>query len=218
MYTPTAFKLDDTAQQLQLMDQYPFATLIAQGPQGLMAMHLPVLLQRGRDGGRLHAHIARNNGEFADCPDGTEVLVVFNGPHAYISPSWYPTKKTSNGKAVPTWNYVAVHVHGVLNHQSDRQWLLSHLDQLVQRHESGRPDPWALADAPDDYLGMMAGQIVGLDIAITRIEGKAKLSQNRPPVDQRGVVLGLRNPQEPASSYFCLDIAALIDARLNAKP
>jgi transcriptional regulator len=219
MYTPSAFELDDPLGQQQLINGYPFATLTAHGAQGLFATHIPFLLdlQQGSHG-VLQAHIAKNNSEFAGCPDGTPVLVVFQGPSAYISPSWYPTKKSSNGKAVPTWNYVAVHVHGVLCHQGEAAWLMDHLGRMTLRHEQNRPDPWSIKDAPADYIDTMVQHIVGLEIAITRIEGKAKLSQNRPAVDQQGVVHGLNDPLEPIGpGRSGGEVARLMQARLDSK-
>ncbi|NYT61467.1 FMN-binding negative transcriptional regulator [Alcaligenaceae bacterium] len=219
MYTPSAFELTDFNLQQQVIHNYPLGTLIAQGASGLAATHLPFLFDSigGQQSGLLQAHIAKTNTEFSLFPDNTPVLAVFQGPHAYISPSWYPTKASTGGKAVPTWNYVAVHVHGTLSVKADPAWLLQHLEKQTKRYELGRLHPWSLSDSPADYMKTMLDHIVGLEISITRIEGKAKLSQNRPLVDQKSVIQALNNPSEPAiGSVFNQEIARLMQQRLQA--
>ena len=218
MYTPAAFELTDLASQQKLIQRYPFGTLIAQRDGGLIATHLPFLLASADNAaGALQAHIAKNNTEFASLPDGTQVLIIFQGPHAYISPSWYPTKAATQGKAVPTWNYVSVHVHGTLSVKTETAWLLKHLEQQTDRYEAGRPDAWSIHDAPGDYINMMLGHIVGLEISINCIEGKEKLSQNRHAVDQQGVIQGLTSTLEPsASADFNHEIARLMKLRLTS--
>lgn len=221
MYTPHAFELTDLGSQQQIIDRYPFGTLVTQGNGDLVATHLPFLLSQNDSGpGALQAHIAKNNKEFACMPDGTPVLAMFHGPHAYISPSWYPTKKITQGKAVPTWNYVSVHVHGRLSIKTDPAWLLEHLEQQTTRYEHGRPDSWSISDAPSDYIEMMLQHIVGIEISITKIVGKTKLSQNRPLIDQQSVIQGLTDPRQPLmGSVFNQEIASLMQARLdNDKP
>jgi transcriptional regulator len=194
MYTPRAFELNDLDAQRDIIQTHPLGTLIASGPDGLRATHVPFILDgNGMPGLRLHAHIARNNTEFAELESGSAVLVIFQGPHAYISPSWYPSKVTSHGKAVPTWNYVSAHVHGTLQQVDDPAWLLRHLEAQTLKHEGHRAHPWSMADAPFDYIDSMIRQVVGLEIVITKIEAKAKLSQNRPVVDQQGVIEALSN-------------------------
>ncbi len=212
MYTPSAFELTDLDLQRQVIDHYPLGTLVVQEKGDLLATHLPFLQQQPAHGaGLLQAHIARNNAEFACLPDGAAVLVVFQGPHAYISPSWYPTKASMQDKAVPTWNYVSVHVHGRLSIKTDPAWLLEHLGRQTARYELGRPDPWSIHDAPRDYIDMMLQHIVGLEICIERIEGKAKLSQNRPLADRQGVIQGLTDPLQPSiGSPFNREIARLM--------
>lgn len=219
MYTPSAFELTDPDSQWQFIDHYPLGTLIVHEKGDLLATHLPFLQQRepAQGAGLLQAHIARNNAEFACLPDGTAVLAVFQGPHAYISPSWYPTKASTQGKAVPTWNYVSVHVHGKLTVKTDPAWLLEHLERQTARYEQGRPDPWSIHDAPRDYIDTMRQHIVGLEISIERIEGKAKLSQNRPLADRQGVIHGLTDPLQPSiGSVFNGEIARLM--RNSLKP
>lgn len=220
MYTPSAFQLTDFNSQQQVIHSYPLGALIVQGNKQLTATHLPLLFipDSNKGFGSLQAHIAKNNEEFSLLPDETPVLVVFQGPHAYISPSWYPTKASTGGKAVPTWNYVAVHVHGKLSVKTDTEWLLEHLAKQTTRYEEGRIQPWSLSDAPPDYMQTMLSHIVGLEISITGIEGKEKLSQNRPVVDQKSIVQALNNPREPAiGSVFNQEIAMLMEKRLKSE-
>lgn len=199
MYTPKSFELNDAISQYQLIHEYPFGTLVSLCDGALAATHLPLLIAENAAGDRvLQAHVARNNSEFALLQDGSAVLAVFHGPHAYISPSWYPTKASTHGKAVPTWNYVAVHVHGTMTTHSDPAWLLEHLTRQTERYEHNRPDPWSITDAPPDYIETMLKSIVGLEITVQRIEGKEKLSQNRPAADQQGVIDSLRDTQDSA--------------------
>lgn len=195
MYTPRAFEFNDVGAQKGLIQSYPLGTLVAHGPGGLMATHLPFILEGSAIPDlRLQAHVARNNLEFCELTAGSPVLAVFQGPHAYISPSWYPTKATNQGKAVPTWNYVSVHVHGTLRQVNDPAWLMSHLEAQTHRHEADRAHPWSMSDAPPEFIDAMIGQIVGLEITVERIEAKAKLSQNRQAVDQQGVIRALSGP------------------------
>lgn len=189
MYTPKAFELTDQASQYQVIREYPLGTLVSGGKDKLVATHLPFLVTTdARQNVVLQAHIARSNAEFSQLGEGTPVLAIFQGPHSYVSPSWYPSKASSNGKAVPTWNYVAVHVHGTLMIQSDPAWLLEHLTLQTERYERTQPNPWSIDDAPVDYIDAMLRSIVGIEITITDIEAKEKLSQNRPLADQQGVI------------------------------
>ena len=166
-------------------------TLVTAGRGGLDASHLPMLLETpdGRPA-RLIGHVARANGQWRETPDRSPALAVALGPDAYVTPSWYPAKAES-GRVVPTWNYVAVHAHGVVRFFHDRERLLDLVERLTDVHEQGRPHPWRVSDAPPGYVdGLLAG-IVGVELEITRLEGKWKVSQNRSATDRRGVVEGL---------------------------
>jgi len=185
MYLPKHFAETRVEALHGLIDAYPFATLVASSDAGLLANHLPFL----RRGEVLQGHVARGN-ELAAL-DGTEVLLVFQGPDGYISPNWYPSKHET-GREVPTWNYAVVHVHGRLRVIDDAAWLRKLLETLTDRHEAGQPQPWQVADAPVDHVSKLLGAIVGLEIAIERVEGKFKLSQNHPARNRAGVVAGLR--------------------------
>lgn len=185
MYLPCSFQETREDALHALMRSYPFATVITAGAAGVAANHLPLELVDGR----LHGHVARVN-ELAKA-DGAEVLAIFQGPDAYVSPNWYPSKHET-GREVPTWNYAVVHVHGRLRVVEDKAWLRALLERLTERHEAGQASPWRVDDAPADHVEKMLGAIAGLDIAIERIEGKFKLSQNHPARNRAGVVDGLR--------------------------
>jgi transcriptional regulator len=191
MYTPAPFAEDRPEIIRALIAAHPFATLVTTGDSGLMATHLPLLFEP-RDGeeGQLVGHVARPNPQWRELDPDTEALAIFQGPHGYITPSWYPTKQAT-GKVVPTWNYAAVHVYGRLRVIRERDWLLDHVRRLTQRMEARHAEPWALDDAPPEFVEAMLRGIVGIEVAITRIEGKWKMSQNRPPADRDGVVAGL---------------------------
>lgn len=172
------------------IDAHPFATLVTATPDGPFATHLPVLLDRSPGGhGALHAHLSRANPHHKR-PVLGEALVIFQGPDAYITPTWYASK-AEHGKVVPTWNYVAVHAYGTLRFIEDLDFLRSHLETLTARVESSRTPSWSQSDAPPEFIAQMEKGIVGVELAITRLEGKWKMSQNRPAADIDGVVRGL---------------------------
>lgn len=190
MYIPKHFEETRPGTLHALMQAQPLATLVVHGPQGLDANHIPLHLSADAgEHGTLRGHISRANPLAA--LDGAEVLAVFHGPDAYVTPSWYPTKAES-GKAVPTWNYAVVHAHGRLRIVEDAGWLRSHLETLTDSQEAGLPTPWQVADAPADYIAKMAAAIVGIEIEITRLAGKWKVSQNQPDANRAGVVAGLQ--------------------------
>ncbi len=201
MYQPAhrKFEVEDPAALLAELCAVVPATLITHGPGGFRASILPMLFDPD-DGphGTLRGHLARANPQWREIEaaieaggDGAgEALAIFDGPDAYISPAWYEEKRLT-GKVVPTWNYVTVQAHGTITTVHDPDWLIPHVGRLVARHQAGRPDPWALTDAPDAYVRTQARAIVGLELRITRLEAKAKLSQNRSPADIDGTITGL---------------------------
>ncbi|MEX6500702.1 FMN-binding negative transcriptional regulator [Pseudomonas zhanjiangensis] len=191
MYLPASFRQDDLAALHQQIAEARLATVISQGPEGLQASHLPLLLvaEEG-EFGTLYGHFARANPHWRALADGQEALVIFNGPEAYVSPSWYPAK-AEHGKVVPTWNYVAVHAYGRAELFDDAERLLTLVGRLSDQHEAGRAQPWAVSDAPRDYIDGMLRAIVGFALPIQRLEGKWKLGQNRSTADQAGVREGL---------------------------
>ncbi len=190
MYQPTHFVEQDAEALLALMTSAPLATLV-RGGAGLAADILPLVVDRVGAGWRITGHVARANALWREA-DGQPVLAIFQGPQAYISPNWYPSK-AQHGKAVPTWNYTMVQVHGTLRAIEDPEWLRAFVTRLTERHEGGRAMPWHVADAPADYLAAMLQAIVGIEIEVTKLEGKFKLSQNRSAEDRTGVVLGLES-------------------------
>jgi transcriptional regulator len=191
MYLPAHFEETRSEVLHTLMRTHPFATLVTHDANGLTANHLPLhFAAEIAPCGVLQGHVARANPVWRQSPDA-EVLVIFHGPQAYVTPSWYATKR-EHGKAVPTWNYVVVHARGRLRAIDDPVWLRRQLETLVAHHEAGFTDPWAIADAPPDYIDKMLASVVGIEITLTDLTGKWKVSQNQPEVNRAGVVAGLR--------------------------
>lgn len=192
MYVPSAFVPVEPAALRELMSDNGFATLVSGGAAGLVATHVPVLHDpQPAPNGRLIAHLARAN-PHAAALDGAEVLTIFVGPHGYVSPSWYEAHP-----AVPTWNYAAVHVYGRARLVTEAGRLREIVAQLVDKYESGRPAPWSMAGLPERYRHGMLNAIVGIEIDVTHIEGKHKLSQNRNAEDRRRVIATLEESRDP---------------------
>jgi transcriptional regulator len=191
MYQPPAFREDRLEVQHDLIRAQPLGLLITAGPSGLMANLIPFLINpETSPRGTLRAHFSRANPHWRELAAVEECLVVFQGPQDYVTPSWYVTKQET-GKVVPTWNYVTVHAWGRPHVIEDGQWLRRQLDDLTHLNEGSRPMPWLVDDAPPDYVAAQMKGIIGLEIPIDRIEGKWKVSQNRPAADRAGVVAGL---------------------------
>lgn len=191
MYTPKLHEETDAATMQALIAAHPLGTWVVHGDDGLEANHIPFLFDPdGCEHGRLLAHVARANDVWKLCQGEVDSMVIFQGHDGYISPSWYPSKHTE-GKAVPTWNYAVVHAHGQPRVIEDPQRLLDLLTRMTQVHEAGQALPWKVSDAPDDYIQRMLTAIVGIEIPITKLVGKWKVSQNRTVPDKLGVVAGL---------------------------
>lgn len=191
MYIPSAFNEARTDVLQAFVRANPLATLVSNGPEGLFATPVPMLLDAGEgEHGVLVAHVARANPHWQMLAAGAPALAVFGGPSAYVSPDWYPNKHAT-GRDVPTWNYATVHAHGVATTFDDPDELLALLTRLTDRHEATRATPWQVSDAPVDYIRQQLRAIVGVRLAITRIEGKFKLSQNRAAADRQGARAGL---------------------------
>ncbi len=186
VYLPPAFTEARPEVLIEHIERHDFGMLVSHGAHGLAASHIPFLIERDGKQMRLHGHLARPNPQIGDLAEGGEALAVFHGPHAYISPKWYET-----GPAVPTWNYTDVHAYGTVRLVDDVDWLQQLLRRLSERHEARNPAPWRMQDLPGPYLKGMLKGIIGLDIAVTRLEGKYKLSQNRPAEDRPGVIAAL---------------------------
>ena len=186
VYLPPAFTEARPEVLIGHIERHDFGLLISHGSAGLVASHIPFLVEREGDQLHLLGHLARPNPQVAGLADGGEVLTIFSGPHAYISPGWY-----ASGPAVPTWNYADVHAYGNLRLVDDVDWLRTVLRRLSDRHEARSAEPWKMQDLPEPYTsGMMKG-IIGLDIAVARLEGKYKLSQNRPAADRPRITAAL---------------------------
>lgn len=210
MYLPAHFAEARPETLHALMRERPFATLVSTAGGTPVADHLP--LQLSADGSRLLGHVARAN-PLWQTADGQEVLAIFHGPQAYVSPGWYPSKR-EHGKAVPTWNYVVVHARGRLSSFTDATRLRGLLDELVDHHEAGFAAPWRIDDAPTDYVESMLRAIVGIEIAISDLSGKWKISQNQPAANRAGVVAGLRQRKGDDAAAM----AGLVAATLAAEP
>ena len=190
MYTPPAFREDDPATLRQIMREARLSALVTATAEGLVATPLPLILdEREGELGVLHGHLARANPQWKLAAIG-EALVIFSGPDAYVTPSWYASKR-EHGKVVPTWNYAAVHAYGPVEFFEDERRLHEAVTRLTNLYEKPRAEPWAVTDAPEPFIKSQLKGIVGLRMPITRIEGKRKMSQNRPEADREGVAAGL---------------------------
>ena len=200
MYVPPAFAEDRAEALAALVEAHPLALLVTGGDVGLLANPVPMLWQDGI----LRAHLARANGQVASLraaeAAGAEVLAVFQGPQAYVSPGWYASK-AEHGKVVPTWNYLMVQIRGVPRVIDDAGWLRAQVDALTDRHEAGFADPWAVSDAPDGFVAAQLRGIVGVEIPVAQVAGKWKASQNRPASDRAGVIAGLGAEGRPMAAH-----------------
>ena len=192
MYQPSHHSEDRLEVQHALIRTYPLGALVTLGEEGLVANHIPFILDEGAGAlGTLRGHVARANGQWREFRRDVEALVIFQGPQSYITPSWYPTKQET-GKVVPTWNYVVVHAYGAIRAIEDGNWLRDQIERLTALQEGVRAEPWAVSDAPGAFIDAMMKAIVGIEIDVTRMEGKWKVSQNRPLADRHGVAQGLK--------------------------
>jgi len=194
VYLPPAFTEKRPEVLLDHIERYDFGLLVTHGAAGLVASHIPFLIERDGEQLHLHGHLARPNPQVGDLALGGEVLAIFHGPHAYISPNWY-----TSGPSVPTWHYADVHAYGTVQLVEDAEWLRRFLVRLSERHEARNPVAWRMQDLPAAYVENMLKGIIGLDIAVTRLEGKYKLSQNRPAADRLGVIAALEAQRDPES-------------------
>lgn len=193
MYQPShgRFGVGDPGLLLEELTRSVAGTLVTLGTDGLRATVLPMLFDRD-DGehGVLRGHLARPNPQWRDIDERVEALAIFDGPEAYVTPSWYEEKRRT-GKVVPTWNYTTVVAHGAVTLHHEPEWLLAHVRRLVEWHEAQRAEPWSIDDTPVGYAETQVKAIVGLELRISRIEAKRKLSQNRSDADIAGVIAGL---------------------------
>jgi transcriptional regulator len=197
MYLPDAFREEDLVKIAALIRAHPLAALVALQEGELAADHLPFLFDAEKR--LLRAHVARANPLWRRAAQGGAALAIFGGSEHYVTPSWYPSKRRT-GKVAPTWNYEVVHVHGRLRVMDDAATALDIVEALTREHEEKRAAPWAVSDAPEDYVAMRIKAIVAIELEITRIEAKRKLSQNQSAEDRAGVVSGLREEGSAAAA------------------
>jgi len=216
VYVPDHFRPTD-AEVRELLSNLDAAELITVTGDGLLATFLPLIHEpagasaEAGANGRLMGHVARNNRQWKTPPTG-EALVIVRGPEAYVSPSWYATK-TEHGRVVPTWNYITAHVHGRFVVHDDLAWVERNVRALVERHEARRAQPWRVDDAPPEYVAGQLRAIVGVEVVISRIEAKVKLSQNRSKADVEGAVAGLRGEGDRRSAATADAMAIAEDRR-----
>jgi transcriptional regulator len=198
MYQPPYFREDDLNVQHALIRAHPLGLLITAGASGLVANSVPFHLDAGAsEKGTLRLHLARANGQWRDIAAGAPVLAVFQGADSYVTPSWYQTK-AETGKVVPTWNYAIVQARGLARVIEDAGWLLAQINAITGEHEGQREKPWSVGDAPEEFIRAQLKGIIGVEIEIAEIEGKWKVSQNRPVADREGIANGLDEMAEQA--------------------
>ena len=196
MYQPTHFREDRLDVQHALMRAHPLGLLISTDADGLVANPIPFVIDADRgETGTLCCHVARANPQWKALQASPDCLIVFQGAEHYITPSWYATKRETH-KVVPTWNYATVHCWGRAEIKDDAAWVRTQIDALTRQHEGARAEPWAVNDAPEPFIAAQMRGIVGIEIPITRIEGKWKISQNRPEADRVGVHQGLQQESD----------------------
>lgn len=192
MYTPKAFEVTDLPLLHAAMKQSDLATLVTTTTQGLVATHLPLLLDESKGKfGMLSGHISRANLQWQKTDTNAEALIIFLGLDTYVTPNWYPAKQET-GRVVPTWNYAAIHAYGRLSFTEDAEWLRAMVTALTNKHEASFPAPWQVSDAPKPFIDSQLKAIVGFEFEILRLEGKQKFNQNRSAEDRLGVIEGLR--------------------------
>ncbi len=212
MYLPRKFREDRIEVLHAAMLEIGAAAVVGQGPDGPIATHVPIELDpEPAPWGSVRCHFVRANPHAQSVADGGELLLIFQGPQGYVTPNWYPSKRETS-KVVPTWNYVAVHAYGRATTFEDVAALRAHLGALTDRFEGGSTVPWTIDDAPAEFIDGMCRAIIGVEIRLTRIEGKWKLSQNRPRQDRLGVINGLRAQGGESS----LRMAELVETARNA--
>ena len=200
MYLPAQFAEERVDVMHELIRTHSLASIVTLAGGKLTANHIPMrIFASPAPFGTLRAHVARANRLWRDIAAGADALTIFQGPNLYISPSHYATKRET-GKVVPTWNYTVVHAHGTLRAMDDPRWLREFLEGLTDQHESGRTVPWKISDAPDDFINAQLKAIVGLELTITELVGKWKVSQNRLPTDRQSTMESLRKDATPAST------------------
>jgi len=202
MYLPSVFEEARPGVLAQLIRSHPLSTFVVHADGELVANHIPLILDTAAGThGVLRGHVARANSVWKFLNGAADAVAIFQGPQAYISPNWYPSKQ-ADGKVVPTWNYAVVHAHGRPRAIEDREWLRALVVELTALHEAPLPAPWQVSDAPAPYIDQMLNGIVDIEMPIARLQGKWKVSQNRSTEDRGGVVNGLETQQRDAASLM----------------
>jgi transcriptional regulator len=214
MYTPKAFEVTDLPMLHAAMKESELATLVTITTNGLLATHLPLLLDETRgEYGTLTGHVSRANVQWRETDPNAEALIVFLGLDSYISPNWYPAKQET-GRVVPTWNYAAIHAYGRITFIEDPEWLRTMVTDLTRKHEASFPAPWQVTDAPAVYIDSQLKAIVGFEFQIVRLEGKQKFNQNRSVEDRLGVIQGLRELEDERKTSVA-ELMEGIESRLK---
>jgi transcriptional regulator len=213
MYIPGTFLETDTKALTGLIGRYPLGLLVTSGASGLLASPIPFLYRENEGKPALIAHLAKANPHWKDLVGLKECLVVFQGADGYVTPDWYPSKQT-NHKVVPTWNYEMVQVNGVPTVIESTDWLRKQVGEVTDSMEAKRKSPWSVIDAPTDFIESQLNAIVGLEIQITDIKGKWKMSQNRTSEDAQGVVSGMSDPSDP---HFNSVVAEIVRSKNSPK-
>lgn len=210
MYIPASF-LETRPEVIRaVIEHHPLATLITVGSGGIAASHLPLIYDpEGGPHGVLRGHLARANPQWKTHQPQFEALAIFSGPEHYVTPTWYPSRR-AHGKVVPTWNYVVVHARGPLRFTEEKAWLLHNVSTLTDAQEKSLNPPWRVSEAPSQFIDDMLKDIVGVEMQITTLEGKWKVSQNRPVADRHGVVEGLEKSAAPEAR----EMARLVNERI----
>ena len=218
MYVNSQHRLTDREALFALMASHPLGAWVCQGRGGLIANHVPFLLDRSRGPcGTLIGHVSRANSVWREFSSTSRSVAMFQGPQAYITPGRYPGK-AEHGEVVPTWNYVVAHAHGVARAVEDRDWVFHMLERLTQAHEAPRPRPWSVSEAPAPFMDKMVRAIVGNEIPIDRLEGKLKASQDEAMPDRLGTVRGLREQACDTARAMAALVQDAIDAEAAGSP
>lgn len=196
MYLPVDFRETDRSNILNFLREHSFGLCVSSGPSGLQATPVPFVVVADGETLKLHAHVSRGNAQWKDLEVSGECLLVFQGVHGYVTPTWYPTMQTT-GEHVPTWNYEMVQIQGSVAVTTDREWLMNHLSDLTEQHEGERDVQWDISDAPSEYMERMLTSVVGFEVTATDVQAKWKMNQNRLPQDAEGAWRGLSNPNDP---------------------
>lgn len=211
MYIPKFNEENDTSVLHSFIKENPFGAWATVSEGEITVNHIPfVLHEKEGEFGTLVGHVARANPVWKSFSTELESAIIFQGDNAYITPSWYPSKH-EHGKAVPTWNYAVVHAYGTPRIVEDSEWLLAHVNEITDLHESSQRLPWKVSDAPDEFIKKLLGVIVGIEIPLTRLKGKMKLGQNRPEPDKLGTIAGLKSRGTTQAS----GLANLLNRHLN---